>query len=185
MEMQPIIETKMLILRPFKLSDSKIVQELAGDSKIAETTLNIPHPYMDGMAEAWINTHKDNLINEKSITYAIVKKETEELMGAISLMTINNAHKKAELGYWVGVPYWNKGYCTEASQAIVELGFKELNLNRIYALSMECNNGSWRVMEKIGMKYEGTRRQDIFKNGIAVDLRSYAILREDFQIGIF
>lgn len=185
MEMQPIIETKRLILRPFKLSDSKIVQGLAGDSKIAETTLNIPHPYMDGMAEAWINTHKENLINEKSITYAIVKKETEELMGAISLMAINNTHKKAELGYWVGVPYWNKGYCTEASQAIVELGFKELNLNRIYALSMECNNGSWRVMEKIGMKYEGTRRQDVFKNGKAIDLRSYAILREDFHIGTF
>ena len=180
MEIQPIIETNRLILRPFKLSDSKRVQELAGDFKIAETTLNIPHPYMDGIAESWIINHKDNLSSGKSITYAIVKKETEDLMGAISLM-INKVHKKAELGYWVGVPYWNKGYCTEASQAIVELGFKELNLNRIYALSMECNNGSWRVMEKIGMKYEGTRRQDVFKNGIAIDLRSYAILREDLH----
>lgn len=179
MEIQPIMKTERLILRPFKLLDSKIVQELAGDSKIAETTLNIPHPYIDGMAEAWINTHKDNLINEKSITYAIVKKETDELMGAISLM-INKIHKKAELGYWIGVPYWNKGYCTEASRAIVELGFKELNLNRIYALAMESNAGSWRVMEKVGMRYEGTRREDVIKDGIPMDLKSYAILRKDF-----
>ncbi|MDR7856742.1 GNAT family N-acetyltransferase [Tissierella sp.] len=181
MEIQTIIKTKRLILRPFELSDSKIVQKLAGDSKIAETTLNIPHPYEDGMAESWINTHKDNLINETSITYAIVENETGELIGAISLMGINKVHKKAELGYWIGVPYWGKGYCTDASQAIVEFGFKELNLNRIYALAFESNKGSWRVMEKMGMKYEGTRRQDVVKNGRFKDLRMYSILLEEFN----
>ena len=176
---QPIIETERLILRPFELSDSKRVQELSGDSKVAETTLNIPHPYEDGIAESWISTHKHNFNSGKSITYAIVIKDTKEVIGAIGL-TISKIHRKAELGYWIGVPYWENGYCTEASQAIIEFGFKELNLNRIYARAMDSNIGSWRVMEKVGMKYEGTRRQDAIKNGVPVDLKSYAILREEF-----
>lgn len=179
MDTQPIIETERLILRPFELSDSKSVQELAGDSRIAETTLNIPHPYEDGMAETWINTHKDNLNSGKIITYAIEKKDTKELIGAIGLV-INKIHKKAELAYWIGVPYWRKGYCTEASKSIIAFGFEELNLNRIYALAMEINAGSWKVMEKVGMKYEGTRKQDVVKNGLPMDLRSYAIIREEF-----
>ncbi len=176
---QPVIETERLTLRPFHLSDAKRVQELAGDVKIAETTLNIPHPYEDGMAEAWIGTHKDSLVDGKSITYAITEKNTGALVGAISLMGMNNIHRKAELGYWIGVPYWNKGYCTEAARVFVELGFKELNLNRIYALAFATNKGSWSVMEKTGMIYEGTRREDVVKDGIPQDLKSYGILRKD------
>lgn len=176
---QPIIETKRLKLRPFQLSDSKRVQELAGDTKIAKTTLNIPHPYEDGIAEAWISTHKNDLVDGKNISYAIIEKNTDKLIGAISLMNMNNAHRKAELGYWIGVPYWNKGYCTEAARTIIELGFKELNLNRIHTVAFASNNGSWRVMEKIGMVYEGIRRQDVIKDGIPRDLKCYGILRKD------
>lgn len=177
---QPIINTDRLQLRPFELRDSSRVRELAGDPKVAETTLNVPHPYEDGMAEAWINMHKDIFINKKGIIYAIVKKEDNELVGTVGLH-INNTHRKAELVYWIGVPYWSKGYCTEASRALLAFGFKELNLNRIYALAMESNVASYKVMEKIGMKYEGTRRQDTIKNGVAIDLKSYAILKEEFN----
>lgn len=179
MEKQPIIKTERLILRPFDVSDSKRVQELAGDVKVAKTTLNIPYPYEDGMAEVWINTHIDSFNKGSDITYAVVKKDTNELIGAISLMAIKEIHRKAELGYWIGVPYWGNGYCSEASNAIIEFGFKDINLNRIFSLAFEDNVASWRVMEKVGMKYEGTRRQDVIKNGIPIDLRSYSILREE------
>ena len=100
MKKQPTIETERLILRPFKMTDAKRVQELAGDKRIAETTQHIPHPYEDGIAEIWISNHKNNFNNGTTITYAIVKKETEELIGTISLM-VNKIHKKAEVGYWV------------------------------------------------------------------------------------
>ena len=176
---QPIIKTERLILRTFDLSDSKRVQELAGNIKIAETTLNVPYPYEDGMAESWIAIHENNFNNGNGITYAVVKKDTRELIGVVSLMGINNIHKKAELAYWMGVPYWGNGYCTEACQAIIQFGFENTNLNKIYALSFEDNIGSWRVMEKLGMEYEGIRRQDVIKNGIAMDSRSYSILREE------
>lgn len=176
---QPIIETDRLILRPFDILDSKRVQELAGHRKIAKTTLNIPYPYKDGMAEMWISTHIDSFNKKNEITYAVVKKDTNELIGAISLLTINRIHRKAELGYWIGVPYWRNGYCSEAANAIIKFGFKNINLNRIFGLAFENNIPSWRVMEKIGMKYEGTRRQDVIKEGIPLDLRSYSILKDE------
>ncbi|MCD2345480.1 MULTISPECIES: GNAT family N-acetyltransferase [Clostridium] len=179
MHSQPILNTDRLILRPFELSDSSRVKELAGNPKIAETTLNVPHPYEDGMAESWISFHKESFINKKAVVYAIVTKDNNELIGTAALH-INNVHRKAELAYWIGVPYWRKGYCSEASKALLKFGFKELNLNRIYALAMASNVASYSVMKKIGMKYEGTRRQDILKNGIPVDLKSYAILSDEF-----
>lgn len=91
---QPIIKTERLILRPFDVSDSKRVQELAGDVKVAKTTLNIPYPYEDGMAEVWINTHIDSFNKGSDITYAVVKKDTNELIGAISLMAIKKFIEK-------------------------------------------------------------------------------------------
>lgn len=179
MNNQPNLHSQRLILRPFALSDAHMVQKLAGNIKIAETTLNIPHPYENGMAEAWIGTHRESFNEGKGVTYAIINKATNDLMGAIGLM-INPTHKKAELGYWIGVPYWNNGYCTEASRVLIDYGFKELFLNKIYARALVSNTGSWAVMEKAGMSYEGTLRQEVIKDGIAYDLKTYAILKDEY-----
>ncbi len=102
--------------------------------------MNVPYPYEDGMAESWIGTHENSFNNGNGITYAIVNKDTRELIGTISLMGIKNIHKKAELAY-----------CTEACHAIIEFGFENANLNKIFVLSFEDSIGSWRVMEKLGM----------------------------------
>ncbi len=176
---QPMLYSERLILRPFTLSDAFIVQKLAGNPKIAETTLNIPHPYENGMAEMWIGTHRESFNEGKGVTYAIVNKDSKELIGAIGLM-INLVHEKAELGYWIGLPYWGKGYCTEASKLLIDFGFNKLDLNKIYAKALVSNKNSWNVMEKVGMNYEGTLRQEVIKDGIAYDLKSYAILKDEY-----
>jgi RimJ/RimL family protein N-acetyltransferase len=180
MEGQPILYTERLLLRPFSLDDAKRVQELAGDIKVATYTINIPHPYEDGVAEHWISTHNENLEQNKSVTYAVVIDETQELIGAISLM-LNLNHKKAEIGYWFGVSYWNKGYCTEAAREMIKLGFEQLDLNKIFACAVVENIGSWRVMEKAGMSFEGIRRQDVLKWGEFKDLKYYYVLKEDYK----
>jgi len=177
---QPILETERLILRPFQLNDAETAQTLAGDKQIAATTLTIPHPYEDGMAETWINTHQETYNQGKGVTYAITLKETNELAGAISLMRIDENHQ-AELGYWVGVPYWNKGYCTEAGKAILEYGFETRELNRIHACYINRNPASGRVLEKLGMSHEGTRRQHVQKWGVYEDLDLKGILRSDWE----
>ena len=113
---QPTIDTARLILRPFTLADAPTVQRLAGASEVADTTLNIPHPYPDGAAEQWIATHVENFNAGDGATCAIVLRATSELCGAMGL-DISRRHRRAELTYWIGVPYWNQGYATEAAAA--------------------------------------------------------------------
>jgi RimJ/RimL family protein N-acetyltransferase len=181
-KLPPSLETARLILRPFRLSDAPAVQTLAGKIEIAETTMNVPHPYEDGMAEEWIGTHAAGYEDDKSATFAIVLREEANLVGAIGLQ-IDRSANKAELGYWVGRPYWNLGFATEATGAMLAFGFDELRLNRIQARHFGRNPSSGRVMEKAGMILEGTARQAAIKWDRYEDLVSYAILREDWTGG--
>ncbi|MFP3380462.1 GNAT family N-acetyltransferase, partial [Bacillus sp. SIMBA_069] len=102
---------------------------LAGSEEVARTTLSIPHPYPEGVAEQWIESTLRAAEKGESYTFAIVKKEDEELMGCMSLL-VSKSHKRAELGYWFGHPYWGQGFATEAARRIVAFGFEELGLNR-------------------------------------------------------
>lgn len=174
------IETERLILRRFNLSDAPEVQRLAGDPQIADTTLNIPHPYEDGMAEEWITNHLKQIEEGKLSNMAITLKDSGQLIGAIGLH-INPKFNHAELGYWVGVPYWNKGYCTEAAKAMLKHGFEDLGLHRIFAHYFTTNPSSGKVMEKIGMKYEGLLRQHACKDDTFFDLKHYGILKSDWK----
>jgi RimJ/RimL family protein N-acetyltransferase len=101
---QPTLCTPRLELRPFTLDDAQVVQRLAGDRAIADTTANIPHPYEDGMAEAWISTHPALYEQKIDAVYAMTLADTGELVGAIGLM-LNLDNQRGELGYWVGKPY--------------------------------------------------------------------------------
>ena len=161
------------------MSDAAVVQQLAGDQAIADTTQNIPHPYADGMAEEWIGTHKPGYENGSLATFAIVLRDGPKLIGAIGL-TLDRDVNKGELGYWIGKPYWNRGYATEAAVAAIAFGFDDLRLNRIRATHLTRNPSSGRVMEKAGMLLEGTACQEVMKWGKYEDLTIYGILREDW-----
>nr|MCU0509361.1 GNAT family N-acetyltransferase [Anaerolineae bacterium] len=111
---QPILRTARLVLRPFTLADAPDVQRLAGAPEVAATTAAIPHPYEDGMAEKWISSHPAGLEGETNVVYAMTDEQTGALMGAIGLH-VDMEHNRAELGYWLGHPYWRNGYTTEAA----------------------------------------------------------------------
>jgi RimJ/RimL family protein N-acetyltransferase len=175
----PVLATARLRLRPYALADAADVQRLAGDAAVAATTLLIPHPYPDGAAEAWISTHPRQWTTREGLALAITLTATGELLGSIGLM-FDPAHKKAELGYWVGVPHWNRGYASEAVRAVIDYGFRTLGLNRIQAHHMAHNPASGRVMEKAGLRREGLSRHAILKNGEFHDAVFYGILRRDW-----
>jgi RimJ/RimL family protein N-acetyltransferase len=113
------------------------------------------------------------------VTYAVTDAGSGVLMGAVGL-TITPAHARAELGYWLGVPYWNRGYSTEAANAIVDFGFTRLGLHRIQAHYLTRNPASGRVMEKLGMRSEGVSRHAVRKNDRFEDLETYAILADEW-----
>lgn len=152
--MQPTLTTERLVLRPFLLSDAKDVQRLAGDDRVAEPTLAIPHPYPDGAAEQWITTHTQAFESRTSITYAIALAGGG-LVGAISLERISTKHSRAELGYWIGLPYWGQGICSEAARALIQYASMELGVTRFDGCCLARNIGSARVMEKLGFLREG------------------------------
>ena len=175
-----ILATERLVLRPFGLDDAAEVRRLAGDRAIADTTINIPHPYQSGMAEEWISGHEESFVKGKEIHFAITCKPDNILVGAIGLMGIIKSHQ-AELGYWIGMPYWNQGFCSEAGKAVLQYAFLELALNRVHARHFTRNPSSGRVMQKLGMSPEGTLRQHVIKWGNDEDMRMYGILKEEWE----
>ncbi len=177
---QPILRTARLVLRPFTLADAPDVQRLAGAPEVAATTAAIPHPYEDGMAEKWISSHPAGLEGETNVVYAMTDEQTGALMGAIGLH-VDMEHNRAELGYWLGHPYWRNGYTTEAAKAMLRYAFEELKLRRVLARHFGMNPASGRVMQKIGMTREGVMRQHFVKRGVPVDVVFYAILADEWH----
>ena len=208
MPRQPTLETLRLLLRPFRMADAETVQRLAGDRAVADTTLDIPHPYEDGMAEKWISNHRDWYERREQAVFAITLKRsppdassgiempsageqllyasprwqtaTALLVGAVGLRIKIEDHR-AEMGYWIGRPFWNQGYCTEAARAVLGFGFEQLRLNRIYAHHFARNPASGRVMQKLGMSHEGHLPQHVKKWDAFEDLELYGILKSQWS----
>jgi len=180
MRQRPTLQTDRLVLRPFTQADAPAVQRLAGDKEIAATTFNVPHPYEDWMAEQWISTHQEKFERGQAVNFAIVLRAEDCLIGAVEL-TIEKQDHRAELGYWIGKPYWSKGYCTEAARAVVAYGFDVLGLNRIHACHFAGNVASARVLQKIGMVREGCLRQHVRKSDRYEDCVVYGILKSEYE----
>ncbi|HEX7154291.1 MAG TPA: GNAT family N-acetyltransferase [Thermoanaerobaculia bacterium] len=174
---RPTLTTQRLMLRPFELEDAPVVHRLASDRQIALNTGTIPHPYPEGEAERWISKHQEGFDAGREVTFAILTGA--DLVGAVGL-SLNRDDDNAEIGYWVGVPYWNHGYASEASEAVIRYGFEELALNKIYARFFSRNAASGRVMQKLGMAFEGRFRQQHKKWGEYLDTEQYGLLREEW-----
>ena len=175
---EPMLDTERLLLRAFTLEDALRVRELASAREVAATTLYIPHPYDAGVAESWIASHPERFQAGEAVHYAITRKAEGDLIGAIGLQ-IQVAHRKAELGYWIGVAYWNQGYCSEAAAAVLDFGFEQLGLHRVFAHHFASNPASGRVMQKVGMLHEGRLRGHVLKGGTFHDLEIYGLTRGD------
>jgi ribosomal-protein-alanine N-acetyltransferase len=126
---QPDLKTERLLLRRFRADDASEVRKLAGNENVSKMTLNIPYPYKPGMAEEWISSHHENRVEKSRITYAIVKLDSNQLLGTISFVRIDGS--EGELGYWIGEPYWGMGYCTEAARVLIRFSFENLGVCRV------------------------------------------------------
>jgi RimJ/RimL family protein N-acetyltransferase len=175
----PTLRTDRLVLRPFVMEDAPDVSRLAGDKRVVLHTLTMPHPYEVHHATAWIAMHKRLRAEGTGVVFAICDGATGALMGAIGLV-IDKTHPRAELGYWIGVPFWGRGYATEAARAMLAHGFRDLKLPRIFACYYAANPSSGRVLEKIGMKREGVSPRHVTRFGTVHDQVHFGMLREDW-----
>lgn len=173
---QPDLFTQRLLLRRFKLTDANQVQWLLRNESVSKMTINIPFPFEREMAVEWIVSHQEQWEKMSRITYAIVKQDTTILLGAISLVRIKVS--EGELGFWLGEPYWDMGYCTEAVKELIDFSYENLGIDRIVANHLPSNPASGRVMEKAGMAYIMTAvKRD--KHGNQKSVKVYEISKSE------
>ena len=177
MTRSPVLHTERLTLRPYRDRDIAELVPLIGAREVALTTLRIPHPYTEQDAREFLSNTKDG----GEVRRAITLRADGKLIGGIGLV-VNQQHQHAELGYWLGVPYWGKGYATESARVLVRYGFEELHLHRIFALHFKHNPGSGRVLAKLGMRHEGCQREHVCKWDQFVDSELYGLLRQEWEL---
>src|SRR6202795_1092208 len=150
------LQTERLTLRLHSPSDIPALMPLIGAREVASTTLRIPHPYTESDAQDFMADTKEELLNGSGLRLGIVVRQGDALCGGVGLR-IESDHRRAELGYWIGVPYWGKGYATEAAGAMVKNGFGRLGMHRFFASHFVNNSASAGVFRKIGMRHEGSQ----------------------------
>jgi RimJ/RimL family protein N-acetyltransferase len=179
----PQLETTRLVLRRTHMQDAPLITALLQDREIAGNVLSIPYPYAESDALAYLEKLKPQPEEEDpNYNFAIVRREGKILMGICGIHK-NDQHNHAWIGYWLGKAYWGQNFTSEAVGRLIQFGFEELGLNRIYAECLISNIGSVRVMEKNGMRREGTLRQSVKQNltGEYRDTFMYSILRSEYE----
>jgi RimJ/RimL family protein N-acetyltransferase len=148
----PVLETARLVLRAPRLGDAKAVAVLANDRRIAENTTRIPHPYRLADAEDFIAAA--NFGNETVFVIALRNgQKHEQVIGACGFNQVDR--HPPEIGYWLGVKYWGKGYGTEAAHALIDHIFTDLDCEAVQAAARVTNPASRRVLEKCGFQWTG------------------------------
>jgi len=146
MDRFPILYTKQLELRQINAGDITSLVKLANNPHIADQIINIPHPYEEHHAVYRLSYVYRGFKEKTHYAFAIILRDLEQLVGEISLHL--KPGSSAELGYWIGEPFWNRGLVTEAIGAITAFGFNKLALSRIYAECHPDNTASIRVLLK-------------------------------------
>ena len=161
-------------LRPFRLTDAKRIVELADNEKISRNLRDgFPNPYTLKDAEGFLA----KFTNQEPVTFFAIECNGEHV-GNISLMRGQDVYRKsAEIGYFIGEPYWNKGIASTAVTLITEYGFNHLGLIRIDTGVFEYNTASQRVLEKCGFTKEGIFSKSVFKQNKFWDEVSLKVLR--------
>jgi ribosomal-protein-alanine N-acetyltransferase len=163
-------------VRDVRIEDARSIALYADNPRVAANLRDIfPYPYTLADAEEFLA----HVTRPKPRTVFAVATDAEAI-GVIGLTLGEDVHRfTAELGYWLGEPFWGRGIMTAAVQAVVRHGFAELGLLRIYAEPYAGNRGSARVLEKAGFAYEGCQRANVYKNGQVRDQLMYSMIREE------
>jgi RimJ/RimL family protein N-acetyltransferase len=169
-----MLRSEKIILRPLNDADSPALARLANNKKIWDNLRDrMPHPYTNHNATFFINLAKEEILQ---VTFAI--EYDGELCGVIGLVAQQDVYKKtAEIGYWIGEPFWNKGIATTAVKLITDYGLNKLDYVRIHTGVFEYNISSMKVLEKCGYKKEGVFEKAVLKNGQIWNEHRYSITK--------
>lgn len=170
------LETDRLLLRKMSMTDVFDVFDYAQDPEVAKYTSWSAHKTIAD-SEQFLEAVIAKYGTGQPMDWGIVHKQDRKLIGSCGFASWERPHSRAEIGYTLSRQYWGQGYMTEAVKAVIAFGFHVMMLNRIQATCMVDNLASARVMQKVGMQYEGTLREYGFFKDRYCDLKLYAIIK--------
>lgn len=176
----PVLETADLTLRKPLLRDAKDIYAYASDPEVSRYVLWEPHRRL-AETRSFIRYLRSLSRAGCPTSWAVMLKQTGKVIGTIGFIWYSDVNRSAELGYSFSREYWNRGYASQALQAVVGAAFRSLPLNRLEAQHDLRNPASGRVMEKCGFRREGVLRERILNKGEFVDVALCAILRSDWE----
>lgn len=168
----PVLVTERLVLRPPHKDDLQELAELANNRKLAEMLGRMPHPYGEREARAFVEGTRDG--SRSGCTYAVALAGNGAFIGCAGLDARSHG---LELGYWIGEPYWGRGYATEAAHALVDLAFRATTIERLHVSCRVINTASRRVIHKCGFQYFGQGMLESLAAG-RVPVERYALDRK-------
>lgn len=176
----PYLSTPRLLLHALEPHQAERLCALVNGPKIADNTASIPSPYTLQTAQDFIEGMQEKFRATGLLSLGMHRRDDDELIGVVSLR-INAAHGYGHLGGWVAASERNQGFAAEAATALMAYGFEALGLHRVGSQCFSRNKESARVMEKIGLHYEGCLRGAFLKNGVHEDMLVFAALRSEWE----
>lgn len=164
-------------IREWKPEDKRALAENLNNRNVLDNLRDgLPYPYTEKDAEEYIRSVR---LADKGKTFAFAIVLEDKVIGSIGVFRCENIHSRtAELGYYIGEPYWSRGYMTCAVKQVCDYVFDNTDIIRIFAEPFAHNAASCRVLEKAGFCLEGVLRSNAVKNGAVLDMKLYARLKE-------
>ena len=175
----PQLQTRRLLLRKMLKTDYRDMYEYACQEQVTQYLLWRPHD-SEAYTYKYLHYIQSRYRAGDFYDWAIVVKGQNKMIGTCGFKEFNTEANSAEIGYVLNPSYWGCGLAPESVSAVLQFGFVDLRLNRIEAKYMEDNHRSRRVMEKVGMRYEGTNRESMHVKGRYVSVGVCAILRSEY-----
>ncbi len=176
---RPVIETERLLLRAPHINDIDALAHLANNFKVAMMLSRMPHPYTLQDAADFVNrTAAHGAIGKGA--YAITKADNGAFLGCCGVQPQEDP-RILELGYWLGEPFWSKGYATEAAHAVIDAAFADQAVSHLEARCRVMNVASRRVIQKCGFQFQGTGMAPSLSLGGFQPVEWYRLDRKTFE----
>ncbi|NBW81964.1 GNAT family N-acetyltransferase [bacterium] len=178
----PVMHSERTVIRPLRLSDAPHIFQYACNPNVCRTVTWDPHTSIED-SKAFILDYAFPAYRKRvPEPWGIALREQPDVViGTVGCFWVSRAHKSMELAYAIAEPFWGQGLVAECSRLVLSFCFQEYELNRIQSRCMTTNRASARVMEKIGMSFEGTMRSVMLRRGAYIDLHHYSILRSEWE----
>ncbi len=174
-------ESERLLLRPIEDKDVDDITEILSNPAISKYNTNIPYPYTRENALYFIQDSKDKLQKGTYYRFAIVWRESNKMIGMVSLFHVNKTDNNGEVGIWLSKDFWGKGIVSETANLFLEFAFDEMSLNKVYGITVSKNIRAKKVFAKLKFKLVGKLREQAFMDNEYVDVLYFDLLKSEYK----